>query len=62
MSCRRFKEAEHHFKRALQLREKQLGPGDIDVATDRHQLAMLVHTMQRPEEALVLAESALKVC
>ena len=57
---RRYKEAEFHFKRALQLREKELGPGHIDVATDRHQLAMLVHSMQRPEEALVLAEDALK--
>eukprot|EP00240_Pyramimonas_obovata_P006462 CAMPEP_0118945980 /NCGR_PEP_ID=MMETSP1169-20130426/43372_1 /TAXON_ID=36882 /ORGANISM="Pyramimonas obovata, Strain CCMP722" /LENGTH=308 /DNA_ID=CAMNT_0006891841 /DNA_START=130 /DNA_END=1055 /DNA_ORIENTATION=+ len=58
---RRFKEAEFHFKRALQLRERELGPGHTDVATDRHQLAMLVHSMQRPEEALVLAQEALKV-
>jgi hypothetical protein len=58
---RHFAVAESHFRRALQLRLKDLGPGHADAATCKHHLAMLLHTVHRADEALELAETALEV-
>ena len=36
-----------HYKHALRIRETQLGPGHADVATCKHNLAVMLQTMHR---------------
>jgi len=58
---RHFSQAEVHYKHALRIRETQLGPGHADVATCKHNLAVMLQTMHRFEEAQTLATSALGI-
>ena len=58
---RHFGQAEVHYKNALRIRETQLGPGHVDVATCKHNLAVMLQTMHRFEEAETLAQSALAI-
>ena len=55
-------QAEPLYKRALAIREKQLGPEHPDTATSLNNLAGLYHAQGKYEQAEPLYQRALAIC
>ena len=53
--------ASDYFFRALEIREALLGEGHVDTATTMHNIGCILHTLEKPNDALVCYYKSLEV-